>query len=96
MSLDNKDNKRHNARKHGPEAIDFSIIGYTNQKDFIPTEGIEGKITDISETGLGLLTDFPLEAGNLLRFNFKSLTKTGVVMWSMKLNGSFKAGIKFV
>jgi hypothetical protein len=93
MSLDNK---RHNARRHGPAAIDFSIIGYINQNDFIPEAGIEGKITDISETGLGLLTDFPLEAGNLLMFNFKNLTKTGVVMWSMKLNGSFKAGIKFV
>lgn len=89
-------NKRHSDRIHDPVTIDFSIIGYINQKDFVPATDIKGQITDISEAGIGLLTNFPLESGNLIRFNFKNLTKTGVVMWSLKTDGSFKAGIKFI
>ncbi len=91
-----RSNKRHNERIPDPSAIDFSIIGYLNQKDFVPTSNIKGHITDISEAGIGIITDFPLESGNLLRFNFKHLTKIGVVMWSLKTDGSFKVGIKFI
>ena len=54
---------------------------------------------DVSEGGISIKTDYPLEPGHVLRFN-KPLNhkKVGVVKWSSN-NGSkviYRVGVKFV
>jgi hypothetical protein len=55
---------------------------------------------DISEGGIGIKTDYPLEPGHVLRLlnNALSHKKVGVVKWSAN-NGSkviYRVGVKFV
>jgi len=50
---------------------------------------------DISSTGMGIVVDYPLEPGHVLKFN--SFTPPfGIVRWSRKLNGNYRAGVQFV
>ncbi|HBR21910.1 MAG TPA: hypothetical protein DD713_04985 [Nitrospiraceae bacterium] len=54
---------------------------------------------DISEGGIGIKTDYPLEPGHVLRLHNSGLPKNvGVVRWSRndKGNGIYMAGVKFV
>ncbi|MBI5674260.1 MAG: PilZ domain-containing protein [Nitrospirae bacterium] len=51
--------------------------------------------TDISSTGMGIVLDYPLEPGHVLQFN--SFTPSfGIVRWSRKVEGSYRAGVQFV
>ncbi|NCO84372.1 MAG: hypothetical protein COZ31_04275 [Nitrospirae bacterium CG_4_10_14_3_um_filter_44_29] len=54
---------------------------------------------DISEGGIGIKTDYPLEPGHVLRLQNSGLPKqVGVVRWSAN-NGSkviYRVGVKFV
>lgn len=57
----------------------------------------EGDIINISETGMLLLTPYPVSAGNLLRFSFGVKESQGAVIWSRKNeNKQYSAGIVFV
>lgn len=50
---------------------------------------------DISNTGMGIVVDYPLEPGYVLKFD--RFTPTfGIVRWSRKLNGNCRAGVQFV
>ena len=54
---------------------------------------------DISEGGIGIKTDYPLEPGHVLRLQNSGLPKqVGVVIWSRngEGNGIYMAGVKFV
>ena len=54
---------------------------------------------DISEGGIGIKTDYPLEPGHVLRLQNSGLPKqVGVVRWSRngEGNGICMAGVKFV
>jgi hypothetical protein len=57
---------------------------------------------DISNGGLGIITDFPLEQGHVLTFedmiriNKIILKKAAVVRWTGKINSKYRAGLKFV
>ena len=52
---------------------------------------------DISEGGIGIKTDYPLESGHVLRLH-DGITKVGVVRWSRSVesNGIHRAGVKFI
>ena len=52
---------------------------------------------DISEGGIGIKTDYPLEPGHVMRLH-DSITKVGVVRWSRngESNGIYRGGVKFV
>lgn len=54
---------------------------------------------DISEGGIGIKTDYPLEPGHVLRLQNSGLSKqVGVVRWRRndKGNGIYMVGVKFV
>ena len=57
---------------------------------------------DISSGGLGIITDFPLEKGHVLTFEDTIKLhhiipqKAAVVKWTGKINGKYRAGLKFV
>ena len=53
---------------------------------------------DISEGGIGIKTDYPLEPCHVLRLNNAlSRKKVGVVKWSSNngVNGIYRVGVKF-
>lgn len=58
---------------------------------------LNGEVVDISDSGMGIKTDFPLEPGHVLRFNSGIGHKAGIVKWSMVVNNNgYRVGIKFV
>ena len=52
---------------------------------------------DISDGGIGIKTDYPLEPGHVMRLH-DSITKVGVVRWSRngESKGIYRVGVKFV
>lgn len=56
-------------------------------------------ITDISDGGMGIQTDYPLQPDSLLAFDNGTEEKTGVVRWRKTADAEesgFRAGIEFV
>jgi c-di-GMP-binding flagellar brake protein YcgR len=57
---------------------------------------------DISNGGMGIITDFPLEQGQSLTFedeipiNTLISKRAAVVKWTGKMNNKYRAGLKFV
>jgi c-di-GMP-binding flagellar brake protein YcgR len=57
---------------------------------------------DISNGGMGIITDFPLEQGQSLTFekeipiNALISKRAAVVKWAEKMNDKYRAGLKFV
>jgi hypothetical protein len=56
---------------------------------------------DISKGGLGIITNYPLEAGLVLTFEDEikinyGTVKSAIVRWTEKINGNkYRAGLKF-
>ncbi len=57
--------------------------------------GLTSHTIDISSEGMGIVTEQPLKAGQLIRFDTGSGHRNGLVRWSMKAGDDFRAGIKF-
>jgi CheY-like chemotaxis protein len=58
---------------------------------------LKGDIINISDTGLGMLTEYPITSGTLLTFCEGLKHDEGIVAWSRKVdNNTFSAGIVFV
>lgn len=61
---------------------------------------------DISDEGLGIITDFPVQQGHVLTFedNFEDnkqinngiFKKAAIVRWTGKIHSQYRAGLKFV
>jgi len=75
------------------EKIDFQLP----VSDFreITVLSLSCNAIDISSTGMGIVVDYPIEPGHVLRFN-RFTHPFGIVRWSWKLNGNFRAGVQFV
>lgn len=57
---------------------------------------LKGNLIDISNTGGGIRTDYPLEPGHVLTFKEGIGHKAGIVKWSMIVDNNYRVGIKFV
>ncbi|MBI5640342.1 MAG: PilZ domain-containing protein [Nitrospirae bacterium] len=58
-----------------------------------------GEILDVSRSGLGLKTEFPLDAGYILEWDDehrKGKLHVAMVKWSQKTDDSYRAGLKFI
>lgn len=61
----------------------------------------EGTSTDISEGGLGMVTDYPLKEGDILTFDEEILidsitVKTAIVKWSVAEGEGSRVGLGFI
>jgi DNA-binding response OmpR family regulator len=88
-----------NKRQFERSTVDLNSSYYVvvRKKDSLKKEFINCKIIDISHTGMGIWTDYPLEPGCKLYFTKGTDKKEGVVRW-IKMTASddeFRAGIKF-
>ncbi|MGD0884976.1 MAG: response regulator [Thermodesulfovibrionales bacterium] len=86
--------RRHANRKSYGIVIDFSL--YIIDASEITTLTFKGEGIDISGTGIGIKTDYPLEPGHLIEFT-NGERKSGIVTWCRKVDGhAYRAGIKFM
>ncbi|BCB95401.1 hypothetical protein JZK55_03230 [Dissulfurispira thermophila] len=54
---------------------------------------------DISEGGIGISSDCPLEPGQVIIFKNKenpSVLKIAIVQWSMRIGEKYRAGLMFI
>lgn len=70
-----------------------SVLDIVNTKVL----NLEARGVDISEGGIGIKTDYPLEPGHVLRLH-NGITKVGVVRWSSnrEIKDIYRVGVKFV
>lgn len=79
-------------RRSYAETIDFSVMtpDLNEHTDF----RLKGRIVDLSDGGIGIHADFPLEAGAMLSFSSGDSNKYGVVKWAVKVDDQLrKAGL---
>jgi hypothetical protein len=58
-----------------------------------------GKTVDVSPSGIGIITDFPLEAGHVLEWDDKhnkGNLHIALVKWAQEDEGSCRAGLIFI
>lgn len=56
-----------------------------------------GKVVDLSERGFGIETEYPLKRGHIITIKQRvhdNLPTHGRVLWSKRVNGKFRAGLK--
>lgn len=92
--------KRSNKRQPKKEDIRFHIIGDEASGNNLPSPEIPAKLTDISETGMGLSLQTPLKPGQFIKFLGRksdgNLPDMGVVMWTTESAEGVRAGIKLI
>ncbi len=86
-------------RKHQRKPYTNCITCYavTPHSDVAVTR-ITANILDISESGMGILTDCKLQPGHLIRLSDAPIHGRGVVRWSVyvETKAAYRAGIQFV
>ncbi|MBI5558363.1 MAG: response regulator [Deltaproteobacteria bacterium] len=85
---------RKNPRKPCGENIDFqmSVIDQGTSTRW----SLEALAVDISDGGLGLLSQYPLKESQIIGFDEQMGNRTGVVAWSkMTDEGNWRVGIRF-
>lgn len=75
------------------------IIGYSVsvlESDQQRKLKLKGMVFDISDAGIGIQSDYPLQPGHTLWFDDRIDKRTGIVRWSKKLDrNSYRAGLVF-
>lgn len=79
-------------RKPYAQTIDYSLsISESRDRKWL---NLKGKAVDISESGIGIETDYPLAPGHMLWFNGGIEEKAGFVRWAMKCDDGYRIGIE--
>jgi cyclopropane fatty-acyl-phospholipid synthase-like methyltransferase len=79
-------------RRPCSQTIDYSLsISESKERKWL---NLKGKAVDISESGIGIETDYPLAPGHMLWFNGGIEEKAGFVKWCVKLDDGYRAGIE--
>jgi len=86
------DKSRKYDRRPYSQSIDYSLsISESNKRKWL---NLKGKAVDISETGIGIQTDYPLAPGHMLWFNGGIEEKAGFVKWCTKIDNEYRVGIE--
>jgi hypothetical protein len=90
-------NRRRHLRKDSSIPVEYSV----NILEFRELKKIHRSAvsTDISDKGIGLITDYPLEPGHVLILSSRDsalLQKIAIVRWTMQASGSYRIGLEFV
>ncbi len=95
------DDRRAQDRKNNRAILSSPTVWFEIKSDFAPLAK-KASIIDMTESGMGLATDSPLETGSFIKIVKKQkkvadqLPESGVVMWTLESSDGFRAGIKFV
>ena len=86
-------------RQFERKPFDETVYCAVNVLDIRDTKRLDlvARGIDISEGGIGITTDYPLEPGHMLRLH-NSVSKLGVVRWRWdgETKGTYRVGVKFV
>jgi extracellular factor (EF) 3-hydroxypalmitic acid methyl ester biosynthesis protein len=84
--------ERRYERRPYSRPIDYSLInfGSTDRKWL----DLKGMAVDLSETGIGIQTDYPLVPGHTIWFNGGVEENVGLVRWTTKHDGVYRVGIE--
>ncbi len=87
--------KREHKRKPANRTIWCSIMTCNGK---IEESGIKAHVVDISEGGMGIMTDHPIKPGCILWFDDEKEHHAGVIRWRthFKLRNVYRAGIRFL
>lgn len=84
------------SNKHQPREVEFFVVeadvGCGTPLSFNGT----GTLIDLDVVSIGLLTEVPLQPGNIVKFDHGGTTKTGVVMWSVESSDNFRVQVRFI
>ena len=95
--METYEEKRAHKREAYEGPIHFTVL-LTQTSEFRRVQ-TNGKIIDSSRSGLGIVTDFPLEAGHVLEWDDshqKGRLHIAMVRWSQQLDSSCRAGLMFI
>lgn len=86
--------KREYRRQECGEAFQYrvSVLEFKNLRKMQPT----GVCVDISETGMGFVTGFAIEAGHIIRIFEGDSFKPAIVKWVNERDGQYRAGVMYV
>lgn len=68
----------------------LSVLEVNESKRF----DLKGEAIDISDEGICIQTDYPLEPGHKLWFN-DGIERAGIVRWCIRVDNRYRAGIRF-
>lgn len=94
---DNYHRKRKYVREPYDSRLEFIVL-LTQSSEFMRISA-KGNIIDKSPAGIGLITDFPLEAGHVLEW--EDLHSDGklhiaIVKWAKPVENHYRAGVVFI
>lgn len=89
--LKNKESRKYERRPFS-KVISYSISTLdSKERRFL---NLKGNISDISERGIGIYTDYPLKPGHLIWFDEEIEDKAGFVKWCTQLENGYRVGIE--
>jgi len=81
-------------RRAYTETIDFSVIMPELRER--SASRLKGRIVDLSDGGIGIQADYPLEPGAMLSFTRGDSEKSGIIKWAIKVDDQrHRAGVAF-
>ncbi len=91
-----KEKRRH---KRVPYHSPIQFIVLSSETPEFQRQQISGEIIDSSNSGIGILTDFPLLPGHVAEWDDKhqkGKLHIAMVIWSQQQNGRYRAGLMFI
>jgi hypothetical protein len=95
--MDSSEKRLNPAREPYNITLDFTIL-LIKEAEFMRVAA-RGETVDKSPAGIGIITDFPLEAGHVLRWNDqdnKKILYLALVKWSLQIDNRFRAGLLLI
>lgn len=92
--------RREHERQPCEGEISFNIIGHEQKHEILPSTTMAASLIDLSQSGVGLTTEAPLEPGQILRFVKVpagcDLPATGIVLWTAEMASGNRVGVQFM
>jgi hypothetical protein len=95
--MGNFEEQRKHPRENFTVTIDFTVL--LTQSSEYKRVASSGQTIDKSPIGLGIITDFPLEAGHVLQWDDqhrKGNLHMAVVKWVQPVENRYRAGLFFI
>ena len=89
--------KRKHNREPYNDTIEFIVL--LTKASELKRISSTGKIIDVSLSGIGVETNFPLEAGHVIEWDDKhqkGKLHLALVKWSRKLENLYRAGLMYI
>ncbi len=95
--MKNHNEKRRHQRVPYQSLINFTVLSM-HESEFRRIQ-FDGTIMDVSEDGIGIVTDFSLQPGQVVQWDDRhkrNRLHIGIVKWSQKQGDLYRAGVMFL